>query len=61
MIIKFREERIAELETKLQAKEAEEKASGQSEGCSECEYLKKQLENAKSEIAKWIECADRNP
>lgn len=69
MIIKFREERIAELESKL-AKAQEDMTSttatsdsamGAGDDCTECQGLKKQLDDAKKEISQWVECAEKNP
>lgn len=71
MIIKFREERIAELETKLakaqddltssHGGETAASESGHGGDCIECQSYKKQLDDANKEISQWVECAEKNP
>lgn len=46
MIIKFREERIADLETKLARAEEQSRTETDQQGCETCAELKKQLEEA---------------
>ena len=59
MIIKFREERIAELEARLA--KSQTGSPNESINCDECPSLKKQLADAQTEIAQWIEVSDKNP
>lgn len=67
MIIKFREERIAELESKLaNANSSSETATNDTSSaggskCEECPILKKQIEDAQQEISMWMEVSDKNP
>ena len=64
MIIKFREERIAELEARLARAEesrADSTAASSDAACENCPSLRKQLEDAAKEIAQWVEVADKNP
>lgn len=65
MVLKFREERIQELENKL-AKIKEERAAGStnsdcSGNCEECKSLRVQLANAKQEANEWKATHERNP
>lgn len=69
MVLKFREERISELENKL-AKMKDTQDSGASEeakpteckgDCEECKSLKVQLANAKKEAEEWKATHERNP
>ena len=63
MIIKFREERISDLEARLA--KATENADGSGAAAvsdsEECASLRKQLDEAKREISQWLECAESNP
>ena len=64
MIIKFREERIAELEARLARAEesrADSTAASSDGACENCPSLRKQLEDSAKEIAQWVEVADKNP
>lgn len=62
MIIKFREERIKELEARLGIQRDETSGiSGSTNDCEKCIMLNKQLEDAQKEIAQWLEVADKNP
>ena len=62
MIIKFREERINELESRLKTTSAETSGvSGSTNDCDKCIMLSKQLEDAQKEISQWLEVADKNP
>ena len=58
MIIKFREERISDLENKLAAVRASNTQTTD-QGCDTCSELKKQLEEAQKEISQWAEVADK--
>ena len=63
MIIKFREERIADLEARL-AKANDHSDSGStaaSDTGTLVASLMKQLDEANREISQWIECAENNP
>lgn len=59
MIIKFREERISDLENKLAALRSNTKTCGDQSGCETCAELRKQLEEAQKEISQWSEVADK--
>jgi len=69
MIIKFREERIAELEARLTKAEdcshgtttCDSTQSNEAGECPLCLSLKKELEDAKKEISQWVEVSDKNP
>jgi len=71
MIIKFREERIAELEARLaKAEDCShngttltncDSLSTSTADCPLCLSLKKELDDAKKEISQWVEVADKNP
>lgn len=58
MIIKFREERISELENRL-ARAEDENRDENEDGCETCPALKQQIEDAKKEISQWAEVADK--
>ena len=57
MIIKFREERISELENRLSRAEAEQEKD--ENGSDALNALKKQLQDAQKEISQWAEVADK--
>ena len=65
MVLKFREERINELESKLaKMKDAQESGAAPTEcagGCEECASLKVQLASAKKEAEEWKATHERNP
>ena len=61
MIIKFREERINELESRLTTSTETSGVSGSTNDCDKCIMLNKQLEDAQKEISQWLEVADKNP
>ena len=62
MIIKFREERINELEARLSTTTETSGVSGSTnERDNQIIMLKKQLEDAQKEISQWLEVADKNP
>ena len=69
MIIKFREERIAELEARLtKAEDCSHNATttcdsitSEQADCALCLSLKKELSDARTEISQWVEVSDKNP
>lgn len=65
MVLKFREDRISELENKLaKMKEAQNSGTTSTEcsgDCEECKSLKVQLANAKKEAEEWKATHERNP
>lgn len=65
MVLKFREERISELENKLaKMKDTQDSGAKPTEckgDCEECKSLKVQLANAKKEAEEWKATHERNP
>ena len=61
MIIKFREDRIKELESRVSQLEQSDKSGQTGHDCAKCNDLTRQLIDAQQEISQWLEVADKNP
>lgn len=61
MIIKFREERIRELEARVNQLQNDDKSGQTGHDCQKCNDLTRQLADAQREISQWLEVADKNP